>query len=357
MAHDPQCERCGAPLTLPTDFSVWMVRCQYCGHDHELPDHAGRRAYAERQRQDAERAALNQAQVAALGRAPKASSGAGKVVLITLIVVPAIALVVIGVVMAIIGASSSSSAPSTTLKNDPPPALAALAAKAGTEGCPRVVTEPSVQHKTYSSSYGLVKAECARFLAVAVPPAPLVLLVTDPAGAVTRRFAPTGTLDQTVCAKSNADHQVVIQGAPEFWLEARACPRKFADDGSTTGKSRVVAELKQLMSHGCYDISLTPTTVFNNRKLTTPLNAGQCLEVLAATGVEDNAITAKLSTPFGEAVAPLPAPGLDLQIAYCAATSGEHVTELSSAVDGPFTIGIAICNRAALPRVLPKASK
>jgi hypothetical protein len=33
------------------------------------------------------------------------------------------------------------------------------------------------------------------------------------------------------------------------------------------------------------------------------------------------------------------------------------VIELSPAVDGPYSMAIAICNRGALPKVLPKAAK
>ena len=69
MSSDLQCARCGAPLALPSDFGVWLVRCQYCGFEHELPDRPARQAYAEQQRQDAARAAQAQAQAAAAERA------------------------------------------------------------------------------------------------------------------------------------------------------------------------------------------------------------------------------------------------------------------------------------------------
>ncbi len=239
----------------------------------------------------------------------------------------------------------------------PPPTLAPLAAKALASGCPKVLDGPSAQNNEYRGTFTIVKRECMRFLAVSAPAAPLTLQVTDAAGAVTTRSAPSGTLDETFCAKENAEHLVKISGAPQFWIEALTCPRTFATDADTTGMARVGSRLKQMMAHGCYEISFAAATFSDERKLTTPLDAGMCLDVLAATGLPDNLIQAKVTTPFGENVGPLPPAGTDLEIPYCATAAGPHVIELSPAIDGPFSIAVAICSRGALPKVLPKAGK
>jgi hypothetical protein len=239
----------------------------------------------------------------------------------------------------------------------PPPVLLVLSERAKASGCSIAVDRPTFANKEYSSTYKLVKSECIRFLGVATPAAPLTLLITDPAGIVTTRSAPTGTLDTLYCPKSEATYQVNVRGAPEFWVQAVACPRKFGEDPLTTGREKVAARLKELMTHGCFDIALANTVFFDDRKFTTSLSPGTCFDVIAATGVSDNDLTVTMSTPFGESVAPMPAPTTSFETAYCAANAGPHVVDVVPAVNGPFSVAIAVCNRNALPKVLPKAGK
>ena len=82
-----------------------------------------------------------------------------------------------------------------------------------------------------------------------------------------------------------------------------------------------------------------------------------CMDFIAATGVADNEIQSTMSSPFGESIAPLPAPATSIEIPYCAASAGPHVIEVSGAVNGPYSVAIAICTRKALPQALPKAGK
>jgi hypothetical protein len=356
MSADLCCARCGAPLDLPSDFSIWLLRCQYCGFEHELPDRAARQAYAEQQRQDAERAAQARTLAASAENARKRVAGQRRALVIFLVLGSLLAIA--GVAGAVAWAASQATSSITALQSlAPPPALAALAAKATAAGCPNVLDGPSAQNKEYRGTFTIVKRECMRFLAVSASPSPspLTLQITDAAGAVTTRSAASGTLDETFCAKENAEHVVKILGASQFWEQALTCPRTFANDAETTGMARVGERLKQLMAHGCYEISFAAATFSDERKLTTPLEAGTCFDVLAATGLPDNLIQAKITTPFGENVAPLPEPRTDLEIPYCAKTAGPHVVELSPAIDGPFSIAVAICARSALPKVLPKA--
>lgn len=356
MQPDLRCVRCGAPVAAPSDFAVWLVRCQYCGLEQELADTAARRAYAERRRQEANQAAQAQAQAATAELARKRAAQSRRVVLVLVLVGSTLAIA--GVIAAIALSASqltAGRAPNAALA--PPPTLAALASKANAAGCPKVLDGPSAQNDEYRGTFTIVKRECMRFLAVSAPSAPLTLQVTDAAGTTTSRAAPSGTLDEMFCAKDNAEHLVKIGGASQFWIEALTCPRVFASDPESTGRARVGERLKQLMSHGCYEISFAAATFSDQRKLTTSLEAGTCFDVLAATGLPDNLIQAKVSTPFGESVGPLPPPGTDLEIPYCATAAGPHVVELSPAIDGPFSIAVAICRRSALPKVLPKASK
>lgn len=357
MSSDLQCARCGAPLALPTDFAIGQVRCQYCGFEHELADRAARQAYAEQQRQDALRAAEAQARATEAAGVQATVIRTGRSALFgalafTLVIMAAVT----GVVVYVVGHATDAAVASLGSSNTPS-ALTAFANKAASEGCPTVLDGPSAQSGEYRGRFSMVKRECMRFLAVSSNAAPLTLQVTDPAGVITTSSAPAGSLDTTFCAKENASHSAKISGAGDFWIEARTCPRTFGSDATSTGMARVGARLKQLMGHGCYDISLAASTFSDERKLTTPLDAGMCFYVLAATGVADNLIQAKVSTPFGESVGPLPGAATDLEIPYCATATGPHIIELSPAVDGPFSIAVAICNRSALPKVLPKARK
>lgn len=355
MSPDLQCARCGAPVSTPSDFGVWLVRCQYCGFEHELPDRPARQAYAEQQRQSAAQSARAHAQAAAAEQVRTQALGRRRVVLALLIAGSVVVLAaVIGIVVFV--ASQSTDAATPAAGRAPPPALAALVSRAAAAGCPKVLDGPSAQHGEYRGTFSIVKRECMRFLAIGTQALPLGLQVTDAAGAVTARAAPSGTLDETFCAKENAEHLVKITGSPDFWVEALSCPRTFGSDATTTGMTRVGARLKQLMAHGCYQISFAASTFTDERKLTTPLDAGMCFDLLAASGVPDNLIQAKLTTPFGEDVGPLPAATTNLEIPYCATAAGPHVVELTPAVDGPFSIAIAICNRNALPKLLPKAA-
>jgi hypothetical protein len=365
MSEEMQCARCGAPLVLPSDYGAWLVRCQYCGFEHELPDRAGRQAYADRRRQEQEAAARAQAEAVARDAWNKKSSRNRSIQRFLLVAVP-IGLV-IGAVWFIehfvtfttdtASAQISQQLSKISELSTPPPAMLALGTKAKASGCPTAVDQPTFANNEYSGTYTLVKSECIRFLAVATPAAPLALLITDPAGVVTTRSAPTGTLDTSYCPKTEGSYQSKIRGAAQFWMQAVACPRKFGEDPVTTGKEKVAARLKELMTHGCFDIALANTVFFDDRKFTTSLNPGTCFDVIAATGVSDNDLTVTMSTPFGESVAPMPAPATSFEVAYCAASAGPHVVDVGPAVNGPFAAAIAVCNRSALPKLLPKAGK
>ncbi len=356
-----QCTRCGAPLGMPADYAVWAVRCQYCGFDCELPDRAARQAFAERQRLEAQRALQSQqaaaAQQAAVGQAARGN----RLFFWALFGLPTLAVlgaVGFGMYAAFGHASAAIRSGPTVFESTTPPALLALADKAQSSGCPRVIDHAALRSDRDTGTYGMVKAECVRFLAVTPQPAPLLLTITDPTGGVVfSRTAPTGTLDATFCTKQEAQHKVKITGAAEFWSAALGCPRTFGSDPATTGKDKVGARLKELMSHGCYQISYANSTLFDDRKFTTPLDAGTCMDFIAATGVADNEIKSAMSSPFGESIAPLPAPATSIEIPYCAAGAGPHVIEVSSAVNGPYSVAIAICTRKALPKVLPHAGK
>ncbi len=345
-------------MALPSDFGVWLVRCQYCGFEHELPDRAGRQAYADRRRQELEGAARAQAEATARQAWNKKNARRRTIQGLLLVTVP-IALVIGAVVFieSFVTFSSDTSSAQLLRPSTPPPELLALSAKAKASGCPTAVDQPTFANKEYSGTYTLVKSECIRFLGVATPAAPLTLLITDPAGLVTTRAAPTGTLDASYCPKTEASYQVKVRGAPEFWLQALACPRKFGEDPLTTGKEKVAARLKELMTHGCFEIALANTVFFDDRKFTTSISPGTCFDVVGATGVADNELTVTMSTPFGESVAPMPAPATGFEVAYCAASAGPHVVEVGPAVNGPFSVAIAECSRNALPKVLPKAGK
>lgn len=341
---------------MPSDFGVWLVRCQYCGFDHELPDRAERQAFAEQRRREAERALREQAAAAANASAAQQRKRSRGALIALFIAIPLVMTVVIGAIVAY-AISNATNAVTSVIPRAPSPEFTALASKAAASGCPKILDGPAYQDHEYSGSFKIVKRECMRFIAVGKAPGPLSFQITDAAGKMTTQTAPTGSLDASYCTKEEQNHLVKITGAAGFWIEALTCPRTFATDANTTGMATVSARLKQLMSHGCYEISLAATTVSDSRKLTTPLEPGTCFDVLAATGVPDNAISVTVTTPFGEQVAPMPAPSLDLEVPYCATASGLHVVELTPGVDGPFSMAIAICNRAALPKVLPKANK
>jgi hypothetical protein len=365
MSEDLNCGRCGAPLMLPSDFGVWLVQCQYCGFEHELPDRAGRQAYADRRRLEQEAAARAQAEAVTRDAWNKKNSRRRTIQGVLLVTVP-IGLVVGSVVLIQHFVTFTTDAATAQISQQlsqiaqvstPPPEMLALGTKAKASGCPTAVDQPMFEHNEYSGTYTLVKSECIRFLGMATPAAPLTLLITDPAGVVTTRTAPTGTLDTSYCPKTEASYQVKVRGAPQFWIQALGCPRKFGEDSVTTGKEKVAARLKQLMTHGCFDIALANTVFFDDRKFTTSINPGICYDVIAATGVSDNDLTVTMSTPFGESVTPMPAPTTSFEVAYCAANAGPHVVNVDPAVNGPFSVAIAVCNRSALPKVLPTAGK
>lgn len=356
-----QCTRCGAPLGIPADYAIWQVRCQYCGFDSELPDRAARQAYADRQRFDAQRAAEQAAQAQQVLQTRLAAAGAARRknrgLLVAVFGIPLLLLALgIGAVVYFVLANATNTPLPTLALSTPPAALLALTDKARTE-CPHVIDRTSLHQNTYSATYGLVKAECIRFLADSPTHGKLTLNIRGPTGAIETRLAPTGTLDSTYCPKTEAEHQVTISGSPEIWIATLGCRRTFGSDPDTTGKAKVAARLKELMTHGCSQISLANSTFLDDRKLTTPLDAGTCLNLVAATGVPDNEIKIAMSSPFGETIAPLPAAATFLEVPYCASSAGPHVIEMEAAVDGPYSVAIAICARQALPKVMPKTGK
>ncbi|MEO7037966.1 MAG: hypothetical protein ABI548_28625 [Polyangiaceae bacterium] len=357
MSDDLQCGRCGAPLAPPSDFGVWLVRCQYCGFEHELADRAGRQAFAERRQREAEGAAQELAAAAQRQLANQTKAKGTRNLTLLLVGVPI--LLVFGVVGVVVHLVSNATEQLVTIPTitAPPPALEGLADKARAAGCGTVVVQPAFENQEYSGSFHLVHSECIRFLAVADPPAALSLYITDPTGAVAAHPGASGPFDNTYCPKATGEYKLKLRGAAQFWIEALGCTRTFGTDPESTGKTKVGAKLKQLMTHGCYQISLATETFTDERKLTIPLDAGTCFDLFAATGVPDNELKLTLSTPFGETVAPIPPTANELELPYCAASAGPHIMELSAALDGPFSAAIAICTRSVLPKTLPKAAK
>jgi hypothetical protein len=108
----------------------------------------------------------------------------------------------------------------------------------------------------------------------------------------------------------------------------------------------MTGKLKRLAGEGCRNIIMPPTSAVGERTLSAQfvLN-GQCVRMLALTGVPANALAVSLETPLGELV-DTTAPARDFDFVYCPKTAGPHRVRIApKQEDAAYLVAAVECRK------------
>lgn len=332
-----QCERCGAALPPPSDPSAAFVICTYCQTANSIPD-AMRRP----------RAAPN----AAVSATP-AKSNTGTLIALAL-AVPIVIAVVIGVTIWSAVSKNDSSSTAAAPPEDPQSLARVTAAlsKLEAKGCDYVVTTPRSLSQNYSTTLDMkAGGNCVHVLASAPPNESLDIRIRTPSAKTVAAHASSGQVaDLEHCPADSGSRTLDITVAPSgpFALAVVDCAparEKHRDDPEKNGLSRVSRRLEALGKKGCREVLFAPRTVSDEQSFTATLVHGAgCAVVVAASGSDDNPLTAELRTPLGR-VAGKPDPAAQVELGYCAATSGPHPLTIRPKTNDYYTVGAVNCPR------------
>lgn len=358
IAGSLTCESCAGSIAIPQDPTLLAVACAYCGRQSLLPDQEERRAALER-KQEREREAREKAEERSTEQKSRRRAVLGWT---------AVSLVFSGVVVFYVLRSVREADDSTATGS---PSLAAAAARSDQENrlrqavaerlrgqvtraqigsCGRIFAESQIEERTIDLRFSVGTHQCARFLATAAAADdPVALVVRDPKGAIAGRPRPARDVDFLYCPRTlGGTHAAVFTGKGTLAATGIECERALPSDPVGVGAIRVASILKARAAAGCRHILSAAKTHPSQTTLTARLERGVCVQVIAATGMKDNLLTASMMTPEGAPV-PAPPPSLEVILSYCAGRAGEHSGRITAALEGPFTTAAIICPRRAMP--------
>lgn len=355
------CEGCAGNIAIPQDPTLLAVACAYCGRQILLPDQEERRAALERAG-EREREKQEKAQEALSERTARRRS----VLLWTGAAVVFSGVIVFSILKslketggetgrALIGTPSSAQSAEADRRRDAVgERLRKQITAAQIGSCGRVFAEPQVDEKTVDVRFTVGTHQCARFIATAAANDGVVkLTVKDAAGAVAASPRAGRDIDYLYCPRKLAGtHAAVFTTGGLLAAAGVECTRKMPTDPTGVGATRVASLLAAREAAGCRQILSAARTHPSEATLTARLERGACVQVIAATGMADNLLTASMMTPEGRPVR-APPPGLAVILSHCASRAGEHSGKITAALDGPFTTAAIICPRRAMPRELP----
>jgi uncharacterized membrane protein len=358
------CEGCAGDVVIPQDPTLLAATCAYCGRQLLLPDQDQRRAALERAR-EREREAQEKATAASSER----TSRRRFVLLWTAAALVFGGVMVVSILKSLgdtgsassnrgLVASSAGDAEVDRLGAAASERLRGLVTTAQIGTCGRIFAEPQLGDKTVDLRFTVGTHQCARFLATAAAVDGVVkLTVTDPSGATAARARPGRDVDYLYCPRTlTGTHAAAFTSAGPVAAVGIECERKMPTDPTGVGATRVASLLAAREAAGCRQILSAARTHPSEATLTARLERGACVQVIAATGMKDNLLTASMMTPEGRPV-PAPPPALAVVLSHCASRAGEHSGRISAALDGPFTTAAIICPRRAMPRPPPAGGR
>jgi hypothetical protein len=116
-------------------------------------------------------------------------------------------------------------------------------------------------------------------------------------------------------------------------------------DPASTGHDQVAQWLASLKSRGCDHMVAPPEVIDGSTNWTMNMKRrGNCLTVMAATGVVGNALTLTMRTPFGQPV-PASPPGTFVHLTHCADNDGAYPVSVTPATDNFYTYAAIDCPR------------
>lgn len=117
-------------------------------------------------------------------------------------------------------------------------------------------------------------------------------------------------------------------------------------DTVSSGNDQVAQWLVSLKARGCDHMVSPPSTEEGIVNMTMKLKRkGNCLTVMAATGVAQNALTLSMRTPFGQQV-PASQPGTFVHLTHCADADGAYPVSVTPSTDHFYTFAAIDCPRS-----------
>jgi hypothetical protein len=224
-------------------------------------------------------------------------------------------------------------------------------------GCNRILIQPSTHVKETSTiSLDMIKNDaCVHVVGTTGTGAKIGMKYEDKV-ALTRPLPAAGPIvDYRLCASETATHSFKLDAIPTepFTTAAIECPRTPAeggarsgpDDPKKSGKERVQGLLDELAKSGCKHVVSQPVVKRGDQSftITSPARA-DCYNFLAASFFADVKLTAILRDPEGKKM-PVPDPGSQLRVEYCAPKAGEYKLEISSNTGDYYAIAGLDCRR------------
>ena len=117
-------------------------------------------------------------------------------------------------------------------------------------------------------------------------------------------------------------------------------------DPQYTGLNHLNGTMATLRQAGCEYVVMEP--VMSEGESTYSVNmhsGGDCVEVIAATGVATNTLTMSMTTPFGSPV-PAPAPSYLVRIAHCPQEEGSFPVTITAAEEYYYHVAVVGCPRS-----------
>lgn len=330
-----QCQRCGAALPPPGAPDSAFVVCAYCQTANPVPE-------AMRIRPSPPATPVT---TAGRSAGPWLAVGLG---------VPVVTLAIVGIAI-FAGTSHQSSESPAPAANDPQSLtrVSQALAKRESDGCNYVVTSPQNVASKYSTTLDMkAGGSCLHVLASAPPTETLdVRIVTPTSKTLTARAQAGQVVDLEHCPDESGSSSLDVTTTPAGPLAVALVDcaperEKHRDDPARNGLTRVSHRLEALRAKGCREVLFAPKTITDEQSFTATLVPGAgCAVVVAASGSDANPLTAELRTPLGR-IAAKPDPASEIQIVYCAATSGPHPLTIRPKTDDYYTMGAVNCPRA-----------
>lgn len=361
------CENCNGAISLPENNTELSMKCPFCGYETLIPKHIleERKRLKELEKQKIQK--LEKAAADKLIRKQAIIKGIMSKGPIGLAILAALA----SGIWLEFGKSEHDNRPTKTptflSKNTGMDEAKKWVAAREAAGCDGSLSPPKLTKETMqgSISVGDTGTGCVQLLASSGQGGPkLDMQVTSPN--MKQHNGGNDPMLQTLthCGKTGGKYKITVTPSSDhpYTYAAVSCPIEKIEtrtDAVSTGSAAVAARMKELYNTGCKNVVHSAKPARDDIKWTPDFpksKRGECLVVLAATGIAENPLTIGITTPFGE-VLPTPAPTTSLEYILCGETGGPHPITVTPATAAQYTFAAVGCPRRVAKKLIKKALK
>ena len=213
-------------------------------------------------------------------------------------------------------------------------------------GC-SVIFPPNSKVRTIGGFFEVpAGGNCVHVLAAVAEGQMVSVQFKDPDGKVVSEKG--GTVDLEHCPTADLKYDYTVTSEERQAVTAAivecAAPENFHSHAS--GFDQVAAAMTRLQALGCRQILMQPKPVSGEQNMEAQVTGnGQCVNVVAATGVEAGGISANIQGPEGNKLHSL-GPTLELHVALCSPVAGPHPMQFLPKTKDYYTIGAVSCSSA-----------